>query len=51
MQANGARMSSEENNLRRASESEKDMTTAKGKASDEAQIRALIEDNVRAVRI
>jgi ketosteroid isomerase-like protein len=35
--------------MRRASESEKDMTTAKSKASDEAQIRALIEARVRAV--
>jgi ketosteroid isomerase-like protein len=35
---------------RRASESEKDMTTAKSKASDEAQIRMLIEARVKAVR-
>src|SRR5690242_598591 len=32
-----------------ANESEKDMTTANSKASDEAQIRALIEVRVKAV--
>ncbi|HEV2659839.1 MAG TPA: nuclear transport factor 2 family protein [Ktedonobacteraceae bacterium] len=50
MQASGAQgCPSKKQRTRRASESEKDMTTAKSKASDEAQIRMLIENRVKAV--
>jgi uncharacterized protein (TIGR02246 family) len=43
-------MSIAQDHARRVSESEKEMTAAKSQASDEAQIRALIEARVKAVR-